>query len=186
MAGVHPILAARMGTTDFVRNFTLLALLLAGCSGGGGTKCVAGAASCSGTSLTFCDNGTERTVVCKGPMGCTGNKCDSSTHTAGDGCAGNGSQCDAVAGTKALSCVAGVLRVFRSCSGPRQCYVENGLTGCDVTIGDTCPAVYEARYFCDSVDTQKVVKCTDGGVVLYSTCSGAKNCASGDGGLICQ
>lgn len=159
--------------------------LLAGCSSGGSTTCSAGPATCEGTALTFCDNGTSRTVNCKGPMGCMGNKCDSSTHTVGEGCSGTVSQCDAVATTKVLSCVSGQLRAFRTCSGPRQCYVENAVIGCDVTIGDSCPAAYEARYFCDSVDTQKVVKCTDGGVVLYSTCSGAKNCASGDGGLIC-
>jgi hypothetical protein len=176
-----------MGTTDFVRRSLLSLVILSGCgSGGTSGKCVAGAATCLGTSLTFCDNGTERVIGCKGPLGCTGNKCDSSNHTLGDGCTGSGSQCDAVVGTRSLSCVSGQLRLFRTCSGPRQCYVDNGVTGCDVTIGDSCPAVYEARYFCDSVDPQQVVKCADGGVSLYSTCSGAKNCASGDGGLICQ
>ncbi len=173
-----------MRTIDFA---PVTLLLLTACSGGSSVTCdTSSPNTCSGTALTFCDKGTSRTVTCKGPLGCMGNKCDSSTHTVGEGCFGNVSQCDAVATTKVLSCVSGQLRAFRTCSGPRQCYVENGLIGCDVTLGDSCPAAYEARYFCDSVDTQKVVKCTDGGVILYSTCSGAKNCANADGGLICQ
>lgn len=163
-------------------------LVFSACSAPPEATCSGNITSCSGSELTFCDNptGVKRTITCKGPMGCTGNVCDSSTHTVGEGCTGSGSQCDAVVTTKVLSCVAGQLRVFRTCSGPRQCYSENGKTGCDVTIGDTCPAAYESSYFCDSVDTQKVVKCSDGGVVLYSTCSGVKNCGSGDAGLICQ
>jgi|GEM_PF-2959531 len=165
-----------------------LVLLLTACSSSGASAtCTAGTApTCQGTDLTVCDNGKTRTVACKGPLGCMGNKCDSSTHTLGEGCAGSASQCDFVSGARALSCVSGQLRQFRTCSGPRQCFVENGVVGCDVTIGDSCPAAYEASYFCDSVDTQQVVKCTDGGIVKYSTCSGAKNCAPGDGGLICQ
>jgi hypothetical protein len=161
-------------------------LLLTACTGGSSGKCEAGFTSCNDAgSLTYCDNGSEKTVFCKGPLGCGGNKCDSSTHTVGDGCFGTGSQCDAVFTTKVLSCVSGQLRAFRTCSGPRQCYLDNAQTGCDVTIGDNCPAAYEASYFCDSVDTQKVLRCTDGGIGLYSTCSGAKNCAMADGGLIC-
>ena len=184
MGGAHPILRARMGQTDF--SWVMCLLLVTGCSGGGGGKCVAGASTCASTSLTLCDNGTERTLSCRGPMGCTGGKCDSSTHTLGESCTGSGSQCDADAGTRALSCVANQLRLFRTCSGPRQCYVENGLTGCDITIGDSCPAAYEARYFCDTVDTQQVLKCTDGGITRYSSCPGARNCVVADGGLICQ
>ncbi len=182
-----------MANTDLRRHRVMSAvsalLILSGCSGGGtSTTCSTASATCEGTSLTFCDLPTHtlRTVACKGPLGCTGNKCDSSTHSVGDGCYGSASQCDALIGAKLLSCVSGQLRLFRTCSGPRQCFSENGQTGCDVTVGDSCPAVYEARYFCDSVDIQKVARCTDGGVVFYSTCPGAKNCASADGGLICQ
>jgi len=167
-----------------VRAALLALLILAGCSSAPQTQCTGSSAQCSGSALTFCDKGVERTITCKGPSGCDAGKCDTSTHTVGEGCE-VGSQCDAVVTTRLLSCVSGQLRSFRTCSGPRQCYSDNGQTGCDVTIGDSCPAAYEARYFCDSVDTQQVVKCTDGGVFLYSTCSGAKNCASGDGGLIC-
>lgn len=167
---------------------TLLAasVLLAACSGGssGGT-CTGTASSCkSPTEIEACIAGTTTTIACKGPMGCTGKTCDTSTHTAGDGCV-SGSQCDGVMTARVLACEAGKLKAFRTCSGPRQCFVENGAVGCDVTVGDTCPAAYEARYFCDSIDTQQVVKCTDGGFVLYSKCSGMKNCAQGDGGLVC-
>lgn len=164
------------------------ALLLTACSGGGSSgTCEGSGATCNGTLLTFCDKGTERKVTCKGPQGCMGNTCDSSTHTLGDGCYGASSQCDAVSGTRLLSCVSGQLRLFRTCSGPRQCFSENGKSGCDVTIGDSCPAAYNASFFCDSVDTQQVLLCSDGGIVLNSKCGGARNCAMGDGGsLICQ
>lgn len=163
----------------------LLGLVATGCSGSGSGTCTGSSKTCSSaTELKVCDQGTEKVITCKGPLGCSGSTCDTSTHTVGDGCA-SGSQCDAVKTTQVLSCVSGQLRSFRTCSGPRQCFTENGQVGCDVTAGDSCPAAYEARYFCDSIDTQQVVKCTDGGVVFYSKCSGAKNCAVGDGGLVC-
>ena len=76
-----------MGTIHFVR--TLPLVLVAACSSGGSSPCTANTApTCQGTSLTFCANGSTKTVACKGPMGCMGNKCDSSTHTLGDGCFG--------------------------------------------------------------------------------------------------
>lgn len=170
-----------------IRVVLLLGLALTACSSGSSGTCSGTSATCtSATELEFCDStGTKKTITCKGPQGCSGKTCDTSTHTAGDGCFG-GSQCDGVMTSRVLSCVAGQLRAFRTCSGPRQCFVENGAVGCDVTVGDTCPAAYEARYFCDSIDSQQVVKCADGGFVLYSKCSGAKNCAQGDGGLLCQ
>ena len=152
-----------------------------------GEKCDSTTAKCDADAgFTFCDNGTFRKITCKGPKGCTDATCDTSTHTVGDGCPGALYRCDPAHGENVLQCVAGVLKQFRSCSGPRQCFFEGTTLGCDATIGDTCPAAYEARYFCDSVDTQQVLTCRDGGVGFYSKCSGTRNCGSGDGGLICQ
>ena len=139
-----------------------------------------------GNIFTYCDNGTFRRITCKGPKGCTDTTCDTSTHTVGDPCPFSLYRCDPVSTERLLQCVGGVLKTFRTCSGPRQCYFENNNIGCDATIGDTCPAAYAGRYFCDSVDIQQTLTCSDGGISFYSKCAGAKNCLQGDGGLICQ
>jgi hypothetical protein len=159
----------------------LLAAVLAACdsSGTGASTCTA---KCTGSEYTFCESGSAKKITCKGPMGCTGTTCDTSNHTAGDGCQAALYRCDPANGVQVLQCVGNVLEPFRSCSGPRQCYFEGTTLGCDSTIGDTCPAAYEARYFCDSIDTQQVLTCRDGGVAFYSKCSGVKNCGTADGG----
>jgi hypothetical protein len=163
-------------------------LLLGACSAASpGGKCEGTATKCeSGTELTFCENGALRKITCKGPNGCTHATCDTSTHTVGDGCQGSLFSCDPSMGSQILQCVSGTLVAFRTCNGPRQCYFENNALGCDVTLGDTCPKTYEARYLCDSVDPQQVLRCTDGGVAFFSKCPGVKNCFSADAGLICQ
>ncbi len=168
---------------------TLAVLLMAVTAGCSSSSCKA--ACTSATALSLCVGDTSRTLTCKGPAGCAAGVCDTSTHTLGDDCADvGGLRCDPAMANRVLVCEAFKLGAYRSCSGPRGCYLDpsgdGGTVGCDFTIGDSCPPSYEGRYACDSVDNTQVLECVDGGAVFYEQCGAGKTCGQDGGALVCQ
>jgi hypothetical protein len=165
---------------------TALAVMLAACSGGGNRVCLDVSYTCNAGTFTFCANDTPRTVTCKGPRGCEGGRCDTSTHSVGDDCFSDGFFfCDPASGTKALRCTNGKLEVYRTCSGPQKCSISADALRCDATVGDKCPATIEGLYLCDGQVPARIAQCVDGGVVQYAVCQAPALCGRTDAGINC-
>ncbi len=87
-----------------------------------------------------------------------------------------------------LRCQDGRWAVYSDCHGPEGCAAQGDSLTCDTSgnsLGDRCAPIAEGKIRCQPDGGQRILKCTDGGLVSLLECAQGTSCAGVDAGLSC-